>query len=253
MMKKQPLVSIVGAGPGDPDLITVKGMNAIKSADVILYDALVNPRLLDVAPRRATKIFVGKRCGRHSMKQSDINLLIVQHALRKGHVVRLKGGDPFVFGRGYEELDYIRSFDIQVSVIPGVTSATSLSTLKGVPLTSRGYSESFWVLTGTTRSHQLSEDIRLACRSSATLVFLMATRKIDLIMDLLIKNGRRALPVMIIQNGSRKDEKVLIATAEEMKYKKKEMLEGAPGIVVAGEVVALHPEFIYEKSLRTWL
>ena len=250
---KRPKVSIVGAGPGDPDLISVKGLKAIRKADVIFYDALVDEMTLEPSKPSCQLIYVGKRCGKHSLQQSDINLLIVQHALQGKYVVRLKGGDPFVFGRGYEELDYVRSFGIEVEVVPGISSSTALSSLQQVPLTSRGISESFWVLTGTTRHHRLSKDIRLACQSSATLVFLMATRKAGLIMDLFIENGKDELPVMIIQNGSMKGQHVLIGTAREMKFKHKEMIAGAPGIIIAGDVVALHPEIIHQKSVSTWL
>jgi len=178
-------ISLVGAGPGDKDLITVKGLKALQSADVVLYDALVSPDLLEEVPATAIKLFVGKRAGVPCKKQEEINLLLVQSAFEFGHAVRLKGGDPFVFGRGHEEKEYAESFDIPVDVIPGITSAISLPLLQGVAVTRRGISESFWVLTGSTKEHQLSNDIKLAAKSSATMVILMGIRKLPIIRDVL--------------------------------------------------------------------
>ena len=136
----KPKLTLVGAGPGDPDLITVKGMKAIASADVILYDALVDKDLLNYAKTDAIKIFVGKRGGKRSIKQEQINLLIVKYAYQYGSVVRLKGGDPFVFGRGHEELEYAENFGILTEIIPGITSAISVPALQGIPVTRRGIS-----------------------------------------------------------------------------------------------------------------
>src|SRR6195952_3819823 len=120
---KEPRITLVGAGPGDVDLITLKGVKALKTADVVLYDALVNEELLEFAPETAQRIYVGKRSGDHSFSQEAVNKLMVDYALNYGHVVRLKGGDPFVFGRGYEELDYAASFSIPTVVIPGISSS----------------------------------------------------------------------------------------------------------------------------------
>jgi len=195
-------ISLVGAGPGDKDLITVKGLRLIQSADVVLYDALIATELLDEAPKGALKIFVGKRAGVPCIKQEDINDKIVSYAKEHGHVVRLKGGDPFVFGRGHEELVYAKSFDINVEVVPGISTVTSLPLLQEVPLTRRGISESFWVLTGSTKNHQLSNDIKAACKTSATLVILMGIRKIPMIQQLLIEEDRADVPVMLIQSGA---------------------------------------------------
>jgi uroporphyrin-III C-methyltransferase len=249
---KNAKVSLVGAGPGDLELITVKGLKVIQSADVILYDALSNEDLLQEAPKEAVKIFVGKRAGKHSLKQEEINLLIVQSAYRYGHVVRLKGGDPFVFGRGHEELLYLQSFNIPVELIPGISSAISLPMLQAVPLTRRGVSESFWVLTGTTKSKQLSKDIQLAMQSSATLVVLMAIKKLKLIQSLFVDAGKSQTPVMVIQNGSRSNENVAIGTMKEIVALAESKNIGTPGIIVIGEAVALHPNLISTKVLAKW-
>ncbi len=247
MSNKKARITLVGAGPGDKDLITVKGLRAIQSADVILYDALVNEELLDEAPLDAVKVFVGKRAGVPCIKQDKINLMLVQHALEFGHVVRLKGGDPFIFGRGHEEMVYSESFDIPVKIIPGISSVTSVPLLQQVPLTRRNVSESFWVLTGSTKNHLLSDDIKAAARTTATMVILMGVRKLPIIRDILISEGKSELPIMIIQSGSTQNEKVAIGTIENILERAKEKEIGTPGIIVIGEVVGLHPKFIKEK------
>lgn len=253
---KKHRLTLVGAGPGDPDLITRKGWKALHAADVILYDALVAPELLSEmdCPH---KVFVGKRAGTHSMQQSEINRLIVQMAFQYGHVVRLKGGDPFVFGRGYEEVTFARAWGLEVDVVPGLSSATSLPGLQQVPLTHRNLARSFWVLTATTSSNQLSDDLVLAARSSATLVILMGMRKLAQLSALFAQVGKQNLPVMIIHNGSATDERVLLTNTRDMRVDAECQGIGAPGIIVVGEVVSLAVEtgevtpFIHQvKQLR---
>jgi len=241
---RTPKVSIVGAGPGDKDLITVKGLKALQTADVVLYDALVDVSLLEEAPKDSIKFFVGKRAGLPCKKQEEINDLIVKHAFEFGHVVRLKGGDPFVFGRGHEELLYVKNFDLPVTVIPGISSAISVPLLQGVPVTRRGISESFWVLTGSTKNHQLSHDIRLAAQSSATMVILMGIRKLAQIVHILTEANKDDVPFMIIQSGSTKNEKVVLGTAASILEKAKAHKIGTPGIMVIGEVVSAHPNYV---------
>lgn len=249
-------VTLVGAGPGDPELITVKGLRAIQSADVVLYDALATDELLDFAPKHAIKIYVGKRAKHHAKRQEDINLLMVQCALQYGHVVRLKGGDPFVFGRGQEEMEYVESFNIPVEVVPGISSAIALPELQGIPVTRRYMSESFWVMTGTTRSGQLSEDVHIAAQSTATVVILMGIRKLPEITRLFAAQGKADTPAMVIQNGSRPNEKVAVGTVETIVREVRSKGIGTPGIIVIGEVVGLHAEFnssiqnlVYESAL----
>lgn len=245
-MKKQPKISLVGAGPGDPDLITIKAAKAIANADAVLYDALVDQSLLDLAPARAVRLFVGKRAGKKAFTQEEINLQLVQHAFTYGHVVRLKGGDPFVFGRGYEELKYIQAFNIEATVIPGISSAIAVPELQGVPVTSRGYSEGFWVMTGTTKTGQLSNDIQLAVHSTATIIILMGIKKLPEIADIFCRNNRADLPVMVVQNGSKKNEKAVIGTMEDIVAKAAAHKIGTPGIIVAGKTVELHDSFIQD-------
>lgn len=237
-----PKITLVGAGPGDPDLITLKGLKAIQSAAVILYDALVNPVILKEAPA-ALKIFVGKRAGKHSATQEAINLLMVQYAFSHGHVVRLKGGDAFVFGRGHEELNFAQSFDIPVEIVPGISSCIAVPELQEVPLTRRGVNESFWVMTATTRHGKLSNDIAVAAQSSATIVILMGLRKLAAITACFLAEGKAETPVMVIQNGSTPKEKVVLGTVETIEAAVKAANLGTPAIIVIGNVVALHPNY----------
>jgi uroporphyrin-III C-methyltransferase len=199
---KEPRITLVGAGPGDADLITIKGIKALKTADVVLYDALVNEELLEFAPENAVKVYVGKRSGDHSFSQGAINKLMIDYALNYGHVVRLKGGDPFVFGRGYEELDHAASYSIPAEVIPGISSSIGVPGMQQIPVTHRGLSESFWVVTGTTADGKVSRDLYEAARTRATIVVLMGIHKLAEITEIFKKEGKHKLPVAVIQSGT---------------------------------------------------
>lgn len=235
--KIKPKVTLVGAGPGDPELITLKAVLALNKADVVLYDALIDKSLLKHAPAQAIKIFVGKRVGKHSCPQDDTNRLCVEYALKHGHVVRLKGGDPFVFGRGAEEIDYIETFGITTEVIPGITSAIAVPGSVGIPVTKRGVSESFWVITATTTHSELSRDIAIAAQSTATVVILMGTKKLPEIVKAYRQAGKSDLPVAIIQSGTTKEEKIVAGTIVDIEAKAKSSGITAPAIIIAGEVV----------------
>lgn len=236
-------LTLVGAGPGDPELLTIKAMKAIKSADVVMYDALVDKSILEHATD-AIKVFVGKRGGKQYLSQEDINKLIVQNALYHGHVVRLKGGDPFVFGRGHEEKVYAEQFNIKVSVIPGITSAVSVPELQGIPVTRRGISESFWVLTATNKKDELSNDLQLAAQSTATVVILMGTRKLSKICTLYKELGKADELIAIIQNGSQEDEKIALGVIGNIENEVAEKGIGSPAVIIIGEVVKSHPMFL---------
>jgi uroporphyrin-III C-methyltransferase len=240
---REPRITLVGAGPGDPELITMKGANALKDADVVLYDALVNEQLLDYAPANAIKIYVGKRSGEHSFAQNEVNKLMVNYALNYGHVVRLKGGDPFVFGRGFEELNYAAGYSIPAKVVPGLSSSISVPGLQQIPVTHRGLSESFWVVTGTTASGAISNDLYEAARSKATVVVLMGLNKLHDIVKLYKQEGKSKLPVAVIQNGSTDNEKLAIGIVDTIMEVVEEKGIKAPAILVFGEVVSLHPQF----------
>ena len=240
-----PKLTVVGAGPGDPELITIKGINALSTADVILYDALANKELLKYAPAGALKIFVGKRKNKHEYKQEEINALIVKLALKFGSVVRLKGGDPFVFGRGQEEIKHAELFDIETAYVPGISSATGVPGLAGIPVTYRGVSESFWVITATTQKGKLSNDVLSAAKTNATVVILMGIHKLKEIVNAFTAEGKSNLPVAVIQNGSLLTQKLAIATMSSIEKEVKEKEIASPAIIVIGEVVKTHPNFAW--------
>ena len=237
MSLKTPKLTVVGAGPGDVELITLKAIKAIKAADVILYDALINEELLEYAREHVELIFVGKRKGCYAFQQEQINELIVTKAKEKGHVVRLKGGDPFIFGRGAEEIDYVRGFGVETFVVPGISSALAVPAYQGIPLTKRGSSESFWVVTATTKDHALSSDVELAAKSTATVVILMGMHKLAEIVKVFYGENKRNTPVAIIQNGTRENEKVGIGTIRNIQQVVNEQQLKSPAIIVIGDVV----------------
>lgn len=247
----EPHLTLVGAGPGDPELITLKGVLALGRADVVLYDALVDKVLLQHAPKSALKIYVGKRNGSRDNPQEETNRLIVHYALKYGHVVRLKGGDAFVFGRGAEEIDYAQKFGISTSVIPGITSSIAVPAGQGIPVTKRGVSESFWVITGTTSSGQLSSDLRLAVQSTATVVVLMGTKKLAEIVALYRQYGKSSVSIALVQNGTTAQEKVVAGTIDDIEQKVLASGIGAPAVMVIGEVVKESPQLmeIYRETL----
>ena len=245
-MAKSPKITLVGAGPGDPELITLKGVKALENADVVLYDALANEDLLAFAPKHALKVCVGKRAGKHSLRQENIESLMVKLAFEKGHVVRLKGGDPYVFGRGHEELEYIQAYGIDVSVVPGISSAIAVPASQNIPVTRRDLSESFWVVTATTKKGTFSEDIRLAAASSATVVILMGLNKIRDIVHAFKQVGKEKQPVMVIQNGTLPNEKCVVSTIERIEQEIQDKNIGTPAIIVVGNVVNLHPSIAHQ-------
>ena len=237
MNYKTPKLTVVGAGPGDPDLITLKAIKALESADVILYDALINIDLLNYASQDSEKIFVGKRKGCYAYQQEQINELIVSRAKSHGHVVRLKGGDPFIFGRGAEEIVYARQFGLETYMVPGISSAMAVPAYQGIPLTKRRISESFWVITGTTKFHKLSNDVALAAKSTATVVILMGMGKLNEIVNVFSAENKQNTPVAIIQNGTTKNEKFGIGTIETISQVVAQKKLSSPAIIVIGDVV----------------
>ena len=250
-MKKiiTPKLTVVGAGPGDPDLITLKAIKAINDADVILYDALVNKELLEYASPKAELVFVGKRRGCYAYQQEQINDLIVARAKSHGHVVRLKGGDPFIFGRGAEEIDHVRQFGIETYMVPGISSSLAVPAYQGIPLTKRGSSESFWVITGTTKAHTISSDVALAAKSTATVVILMGMGKLEEIVSIFSSEGKQKTPIAIIQNGTTKEEKFGVGTIDTICNVVKEKQLANPAIIVIGEVVEkrVHLDSIFKE------
>lgn len=245
-----PQVTLVGAGPGDPELLTIKGLQAIRSADIVLYDALVSKEVINYAPITSRRIYVGKRSNNHALSQDGINKLIVESAYKYGHVVRIKGGDPFVFGRGHEELEYAESLGVPVNIIPGLSSSISVPELQHIPVTRRGISNGFHVLTGTVSSGELNPEIAKAVSSESTLVILMGVKKLPEIARLFQLAGKGSIPFALIQNGSLPTENIALGTANDIVEIAREENVGAPAVIVVGEVVNLHPLAVEAREIK---
>ena len=231
---------LIGAGPGDPELITLKAVRYLHQADVILYDALANEALLEHASRARVKRFVGKRFGCHELSQAEINDLIIDYGRQYDHIIRLKGGDPYVFGRATEEMAAAASAGMTVEVVPGISSALAVPASCMIPVTSRGTSESFWVITGTNRNGNISNDISLAAQSTATVIILMAMSKLEQIMDIFIQYGKADTAAAVIQNGTTPDARIVTGKVKDICYRAQHAGMGNPAVIVIGEVVNLH-------------
>ncbi len=234
-------VYLVGAGPGDPGLLTVRGRDALRAADVIVYDRLVNPALLDEAPAGALRLFAGKLRGEACFTQGRINALLVEHARRGRRVVRLKGGDPFVFGRGGEEAECLAAAGIPFEVVPGVTSAVAAPAYAGIPLTHRDLSSSFAVVTGHAAdgSERAVDWSRLATAVD-TLVVLMGMERLPAIVDEVIAHGRPpSTPVALIRWGTTDAQTVVEGTLADIVERAARARLAPPVVTVIGDVVGL--------------
>jgi uroporphyrin-III C-methyltransferase len=237
-------VILVGAGPGDPDLITVKGAKALAQADVVVYDRLVAPALLDLAPPTAERIYVGKEPFRSAWKQPEIDALLVERALTGATVVRLKGGDPFVFGRGGEELMACVAAGVPCEVVPGITSAVAAPAAAGIPVTHRGVARSFAVVTasttGTAHAADAVPDLSKIAGAVDTLVLLMAAGKLAETCDALIAAGRpRDEPAAIVQWATTPDERTIIGTLAELPALAAAANVGPPAALIVGKVARI--------------
>ena len=235
-------VYLVGAGPGDPDLISVKGINCLKKADVIVYDRLLDERLLDAVPTEVERIYVGKTAGEHIKPQNEINELLVNKAREGKIVVRLKGGDPFVLGRGGEEAEVLVQNAVPFEVVPGVTSAVAVPAYAGIPVTHRGLASSFAVITGHEDPGKDSSSINWEKLSAGvdTLIFLMGMKNLPEIVSRLVEHGRPAsTPVAVIKEGTRPEQATVTGSLEDIVNKVKERHLTSPAVIVVGEVVKL--------------
>lgn len=235
-------VYLTGAGPGDIELLTLKALRVIKEADVIIYDRLANPDILKEAKNGCEFVYVGKEDGRHIMPQDDINEVIYQNALKYENVVRLKGGDPFVFGRGGEEALYLRDRDVKFEVIPGITSSISAPAYAGIPVTHRGIAVSFRVVTGHESPHKKESQIPWGnFKTDDTIVFLMGLHNLPKISKKLIEIGKaRDYPCAVISKGTTKDQSVVVGTLENIVEKAKDV--PTPALIVVGKVVELREQ-----------
>lgn len=247
-----PTLYLIGAGPGDPELITMKAVKILRQADVILYDALASKELLAYAKSGCKLIDVGKRKGKMSASQESIHSLIVKNAYQHDCVVRLKGGDPFVFGRGHEEWEHAAQHGIDVVYIPGISSSIAGPAAAGIPLTKRGINESFWVITGTLASGEISSDLKLAAQSTATIIILMGMSHLKDIASLFGNARSMNEPIAIVQNATLPHQKFVRGNAENIHRLATDHQLQTPAIIVIGKVVeeGLVIDYIQQQKLQ---
>ncbi|QKJ85312.1 Siroheme synthase [Paramixta manurensis] len=230
-------VVLVGAGPGDAGLLTLKGLQQIQQADIVVYDRLVSDEIMNLTRRDAERIFVGKRAGFHCVPQEEINQILLQQAQRGKRVVRLKGGDPFIFGRGAEELEALLGADIPFSVVPGITAASGCSAYSGIPLTHRDYAQSVRLVTGHLQQNGALEWSRMAA-DHQTLVFYMGLSQAAEIQHQLITHGMRTtMPVALVENGTTVNQRVVSGELTQLASLATQVK--SPSLIIVGEVVAL--------------
>ncbi|OLQ93526.1 uroporphyrinogen-III C-methyltransferase [Vibrio panuliri] len=235
----QGFVSLVGAGPGDPDLLTVKGYRAIQQAEVVVYDRLVAPEILAIANEKAQMIYVGKKLDYHCVPQEQINQILVDKAREGKRVVRLKGGDSFIFGRGGEELEKLAEEGIRFEVVPGITAAAGATAYAGIPLTHRDHAQAVQFITGHVQKDGKEIDWHAAAQSNSTLVFYMGLKQSGYIADKLITHGLSDdMPCAIIENGTRREQRVLRGSLAQLPSMAQQAQ--SPALIVVGSVTSLH-------------
>ncbi len=245
-------VYLTGAGPGDIDLLTVKALRVVREADVIIYDRLANPEILKEAKPGCEFVYVGKQDGRHTLPQEEINEVIYRNALKHERVVRLKGGDPLVFGRGGEEAKYLRERGVKFEFIPGVTSAISVPAYAGIPVTHRGVAVSFKVVTGhETPNKQRSQVDWEAMKADETIIFLMGLHNLRTIAENLIRIGRpEETPCAVISKGTTPEQKSVTGTLADIHAKVAEANIETPALIVVGRVVDLKRDLEWIEESR---
>ncbi|GLT13566.1 uroporphyrinogen-III C-methyltransferase [Vibrio algivorus] len=243
----KPFVSLVGAGPGDPDLLTMKAYRLIQSADVVVYDRLVSEEIMALVTPDAERLFVGKKLNHHCVPQDQINQILVDKALENKHVVRLKGGDPFIFGRGGEELETLVENGVEFEVVPGITAASGCSAYAGIPLTHRNHAQSVQFITGHLKKE--GQDIQWAslAQNNHTLVFYMGLKQAPVIRQNLIANGLSLeTPCAIVERGTTPKQRVLTGTLKELESLANQAI--SPSLIIVGSVVSLHHQLHWFKS-----
>lgn len=246
-------VYLVGAGPGDPGLLTVRGLELLRRAEAIVYDHLVSGEILDLAPPQARRVYVGKIAGKHTLSQDEINALLLDEARRGSLVVRLKGGDPFIFGRGGEECLFLRDHGIEFEVVPGVSAVSAVPAYAGIPLTSRDYSTAFIAVTG--HEHNEKErpqvDWSLLARLDATLVVFMGILSLRSICEELLRYGRSPnTPVAVIRWGTTMEQETITGTLATIADQVEQTRLRPPGLIVIGEVVRLREKLAWFEVAR---
>ncbi len=241
-------VYLTGAGPGDVELLTMKAYRVITQADVIIYDRLANPEILEMAKDGCEFVYVGKEDGRHTLPQDEINEVIYQNALKHDVVVRLKGGDPFVFGRGGEEGAYLKEREISFEIIPGITSAISVPAYAGIPVTHRGVAVSFRVVTGHESPNKKESQIPWEnFKTNDTIIFLMGLHNLQKISSKLMEIGKpKDFPCAVISRGTTSEQSVVVGTLEDIVEKAKDV--PTPALIIVGEVVKLREQLEWFKN-----
>lgn len=244
-------VSLVGAGPGDPELLTLKALKRLQQADVVVYDNLVGAGVLALIPAHVEQVYVGKESSNHTLPQDEITMLLVHLAQRGRKVVRLKGGDPFVFGRGGEELAVITEAGIAAEVVPGITAALGASACTGIPLTHRDHAQSCVFVTGHRKDGHYAMDWLTLARPNQTVVIYMGVGSLAGIVDALVAHGRSPqTPVALVRNATRDDQHTVVGRLETMVALAAMHCIAPPALIVIGEVVSLYREE-QEHGLRT--
>lgn len=244
-------VYLVGAGPGDPELLTFKALRLMQQADVVLYDRLVSPEVLDLCRRDAEMIYVGKKRNNHAVPQPDINRLLVEKAQAGHRVVRLKGGDPFVFGRGGEELEELKAAGVPFQVVPGITSANACSAYAGIPLTHRDYAQSVKLITGQLKNRTSDLNFAEMVQPNQTLVFYMGLHTLELIVEGLLQHGKPAdTLIALVSQGSTPQQRVLTGTLADIVDQQAEAQLEAPALIIVGEVVGLQQQLAWFNTER---
>lgn len=249
------IVYLIGAGPGDPGLFTLKGKALLENADVVIYDRLVGKDILGMARAGAELVYVGKESGRHALKQDEINALLVEQAKMGKRVVRLKGGDPFLYGRGGEEAVYVRENGLDYEVVPGITSAIAVPAYAGIPVTHREASSSFAIITGHEKPGKQDSSIAWDKISTGigTLVFLMGVENLPFICSNLLENGRsKDTPVALIRWGTLPEQEVLTGTLQNIEQKVADTGFLPPAVIVVGDVVKLRDQLQWAENKPLW-
>ncbi|WP_249255149.1 uroporphyrinogen-III C-methyltransferase, partial [Xanthomonas translucens] len=233
-------VTLVGAGPGDPGLLTLNALQALRNAEVVLHDRLVSAAILNLLPGTAERIDVGKSASGHSVRQEQIHALMLEHARRGRRVVRLKGGDPFVFGRGGEELEYLRAHGVPYAVVPGITAALACAAYAGIPLTHRAHAQSLRLVTAHCKESFDTLDWAALAQERQTLAVYMGVAGLDTVRERLLRAGRAAdTPFALVENGSRPEQRVVVGTLADLPDTARAHQVGSPALLILGEVAAL--------------
>ncbi|MFL0809178.1 MAG: siroheme synthase CysG [Agarilytica sp.] len=247
--KKHGEVYLVGAGPGDPDLLTFKALRLMQKAEVVLHDRLVSPPILDMVRRDAERIYVGKQRDEHALPQEEINQLLLSYAQQGKRVLRLKGGDPFIFGRGGEEIDLLAENQIPFQVVPGITAASGCSSYSGIPLTHRDYSQSVRFITGHLKTGEANYPWEEFVNENQTLVFYMGLKGLPKICQNLIAHGKSAeTPAALVERGTLPNQEIHIGTLATLPASIKNKEVHAPTLLIIGKVVGLHEKLNWYKT-----